>query len=232
MKTAVLFSGGLDSLIGYHYLRLEKELDCDLLFFNLQHKQLQNELEVVDTLVEKGLIPEVKFYDFLKIGQFEKKDFELPLRNLYLIMGAVSLGYENIFLANEAGSTYPDKQPQFFSTSERLLSFLTRKNINLITDLEKFDKTQLVTWYLNKGLPVDSLKYSTSCYGSKYKEQCGVCPSCVQKGIALALNGISTDFMKNNPLKSDTFKKMYDERFTTESGRREQIENAYKLIKD
>ena len=37
-NTALLFSGGLDSLICYYYLKIEEKIDADLIYVDLKHK--------------------------------------------------------------------------------------------------------------------------------------------------------------------------------------------------
>jgi 7-cyano-7-deazaguanine synthase in queuosine biosynthesis len=90
----------------------------------------------------------------------------------------------------------PDRSPQFFVETSRILSFHFEREINLINPFDHMTKVQMVRWYLDQELSVTNLLNTVSCY-SKDDGQCGQCGSCFRRYVALEINGIKDQFKGN-----------------------------------
>jgi len=200
MKTDVLlFSGGMDSFIAYHFLG-----KLDTIYVRLWHKYQEAEVERV-----MSLIPETLQVDF-PLGQFEKADAEIPMRNLYLAMIAVNHGYSHVHLIVQRDEmTIPDRTISFLGSASRLLTSLVGRNILISTPFQNLDKVAMVHWYLKQGLSVSELTSTWACY-QRTDEHCGACPACFRRFVAFRLNGIKEDW--HNKIFHSEIALLYQER--------------------
>jgi len=193
MKTVLLFTGGIDSLVAHYYLDLELKEPHDLLYFNLGHRYSKQEMENAKQLAGRMGV-DLRVEDFIKLGRFEEPDANIPARNLYLIMGAASLGYDKIYLIVQRGETsIPDRTLSFFINASSLLSTLYERDIEVDSPFWNMTKQDMVKWYKEKGLDTSLLIDTRSCY-SPTKEECGNCPACFRKYVALVYNDIQPKF--------------------------------------
>jgi len=198
-KELLLFSGGLDSYIAWHYLGKPQWV-----YARLGHRYESYELEAITLLckLDKSLEnswyrPEGIGYDFcLPIGKyFEEGDANIPLRNLYLVSLATNLGFNTIYLVCQEGEReIPDRSDAFFEMTSELLSLLSNRETKVNPVFVEMSKVDMVEWYLAQDLPVKYLKKTRSCYAGDSLKKCGNCSACIRRYIAFTLNGIEENY--------------------------------------
>lgn len=209
----LLFSGGLDSYIGWHYLNKPKTLYCDL-----GHRYAAHELEMVGKLVPTTIID-----SRLNLADWEAKDANIPLRNAFLIMIASKYDRDVVLVVQRGEMNIPDRSVHFFNQFGEWLTFLWEDKCTISTPFFHMTKTEMVEWYLNAGLPKDELLSTRSCY-SPGDLPCGNCAACFRRWVAFTNNDLSEEY--ENDIKEfsgipDYVNKMklkkYDERRTEET---------------
>lgn len=184
MKEVLLYSGGMDSLIAWHYLDKPQTL-----YINLGHRYAQKERESI-----LRLLPIPKILQSSYGWYFEREDAHIPGRNLLLGMFAAAEGFDKIWLVAQKGEqNIPDRSPEFFKDTSRILSFHFERDIQFLNPFPDWYKHDMVKWYLDNGFSIEDLVYkSVSCYSADWF-QCGQCPSCWRKYVALKYNGIQCE---------------------------------------
>lgn len=196
MKEILLFSGGIDSYIAWHYLHYPQTL-----YVNMFHKYYKQELRTVSTLIPSTIVKE------LNLSEFEELDANIPMRNLYLVMLAANMGYDKIALiVQKEEMSIADRSENFFSKASTILSFLMGTPIIVYTPFKYVDKTDMVAWYIENNLPVDQLKQTWACYSPINNEPCGDCGACIRRLISFRLNKIEESWHEK-ALKSKCCKK-------------------------
>jgi 7-cyano-7-deazaguanine synthase in queuosine biosynthesis len=231
LKKVILFSGGVDSFVGWHYCGKP-----DLLYCGIEHRYADLEETAIAKLVV--FLPELgrklKTTDvFEKIGSWERPDAEIPARNLLLAIAAVEKGYSHVCLiCQEDERAIPDRSPSFFESTSHMLSLLFGRDIFLDPVFPQHDKTDMIKWFLDHSLAtdysrekkIDLLKQTVACYTPAivpgYQEklgldqfrvikQCGACPACFRRAIAFSLNGIEEEYAVN-PWKTKVAKEYFE----------------------
>jgi 7-cyano-7-deazaguanine synthase in queuosine biosynthesis len=189
-KDILLFSGGLDSLIAWYYLNEPK---C--LYVNLGHKYNIKERIATDS-ISKAVGMDLTVDNRLSMGDFEREDAYIPMRNSFLAHIASLYGDKIWIVAQKGEMDIPDRSPKFFNEITDLLKFLNGNlNIQVSTPFSDMTKTDMVSWYVEQGLPIDILKLTSSCYNG---DRCGTCPACFRRWVSMELNSIS-EYYKVNP---------------------------------
>jgi 7-cyano-7-deazaguanine synthase len=194
MSGVLLYSGGMDSLIAWYWMKKPEAL-----YVKLGHRYQQKEL---DCLVYLPPEPVVKMSHYG--AYFEEDDAHIPGRNFYLCMYAAAMGYDKIHLVCQKGEqNIPDRSPAFFSMASVTLSTLFDRDITVNNPFSGMYKHEMVAWYLDQGLPYSDLHQSVSCYQDDStplhnRDQhrvyhCGVCGSCFRKWAALVYCGVDCD---------------------------------------
>ncbi len=176
----LLYSGGLDSYIAWHYLKKPRTV-----FFALGHKYSAWELVSVHKTIPNTMV------DFsLDLGKTEQDDAFIPLRNLYLAMGGTKYGDTINLVVQRGERDLRDRSPVFFEDVSQMLSSLSKKLIVVKTPFADITKSEMVRWYIEeyKGDPQDLLK-TRSCY-STLPGPCGRCAACFRRWVAFKNNGI------------------------------------------
>jgi len=187
MKEALLFSGGIDSYIAWHYL------DCkpDPIYVDIGHCYRNHEREAVTQL-----IPDTKIIsNVLNLGSYEERDANIPMRNLYLAMILASQGFDRIWLIvqkDEMG--IPDRSIEFFHEASFILSNLNEKAVDISTPFADMDKVQMVSWYKKQGLDVERLKKTWACFHPIDGRPCANCGACFRRFVAFTLNDVHEDW--------------------------------------
>ncbi len=182
----ILFTGGIDSLSASVLLP-----EYDLVYCKIGHVYQQEELNAV-LAMGRLLQKDIKIIDAVNLGNFEKDNANIPMRNLFLVMETILLGYtEIVMVAQKDEMTMLDKTPKFYKDTSALLSYLNETTIKVFTPFEHMDKTQIVAKLL-KTHPraLTLLKNSHSCYHPVKGSECGNCSACYRKAIALVNNGL------------------------------------------
>lgn len=192
--SVVLFSGGMDSLIAWEYLGRP-----DRLYVKMNHKYQDEELRQIRELSLPG---KLIVADLSELGKYEKDDAEIPLRNLYLSMIAVNLGYVDIWLSIQKDEmSIPDRTISFMNKASDLLSVLRGSIVHVRTPFEFMDKVDMVTWYIDKGKDIDVLKNTWACYFPVNGKPCGGCGACFRRYVAFKENGLDPGYELTDGIK-------------------------------
>lgn len=186
MTRVLLYSGGLDSWVA----RSMWQPDV-LLYAALGHRYQAAELA---TIKRQGVLHTVD--DRLHLGDLERPDGIIPLRNLYLLMLATHYGH-TVALGALAGEVNPDKGEPFRLQAQQVLStcyapsyWSAGEQVRVHYPLAAYTKVQLVAAYLDNGGDGDALVQQTrSCY-QPGDLPCGWCAACVKRHMALTLNDL------------------------------------------
>ena len=197
----ILASGGMDSFITWALYGTWR--GAINLFVDIGHEYKAKELEALENLKEAA-----PGFDYIvqagaPIGPFELTDSSIiPYRNAELILTAAQFGTE-IWLGVVADEINSDKSPKFFTAMEAVLdvSYLGQywndgvgKTHSIRSPIRAHSKAQLVSRYLGEGNPPGLLDLTVSCYSGAGGKQCGACPSCFKRWVAMELNGLSEEY--------------------------------------
>lgn len=120
MKSVVLFSGGYDSIAVA--LKLNPN-ECDLLFINYNQSYVLNEFRSAKYFAkEKGFT--------LKVSDLNLKT-DQKMRNVYLIMEAIRLGYDQIYLGTRNILPIFDNYKDSNYLTLKILSYILKVKIKM-----------------------------------------------------------------------------------------------------
>lgn len=210
VKSIVLLSGGLDSLVSlglkkeelnvelaltfdYGQKSCTKELEaskriCD--YYNIKHKVITLDWlkHITQTaLVSNKALPVGTELDF---SEKSAKSVWVPNRNgLFLnIAGAFadSYGYDYIIIGanKEEGQTFPDNTQEFINAVNSEFKYSTQKSPKVVAPLINYNKNDIVMLAVNNNVP---LELTMSCYNDG-EGHCGICESCLRLKHALDAN--------------------------------------------
>lgn len=210
IKSVILLSGGLDSLVS---LGLTREKYCVELaltfdygqksvkaeiqssekickFYNLEHKVIK--LDFLREITHTALVSDndVPSGDGLANAIESAKNVWVPNRNgLFLNIAASFADSENydyiIIGANkEEAQTFPDNTKEFVERINSEFEFSTRKCPKVLAPLINFNKNDIVKLAIDNSIPLELVH---SCY-DKGDNHCGVCESCTRLKNALLYN--------------------------------------------
>lgn len=215
----LLFSGGIDSYIAYHYLGKPPTL-----YFNLNTRYSIKEMRVVKRLIPDTIIE--KCIDF--------KDKEdpitafIPYRNLHLALLANQYS-DTIVIAGVKDDRVNDKNEVVFQKFSKLMSDMTNKKIMVMSPFWGSTKEQIVGWYLKNGGIKEALLSTISCYSSEDILFCGKCPACFRKWCALKANGIDDLIFTNDKLMWNYYDKAVEGSYYDPDRNRNIIEQVLKI---
>lgn len=189
MKKVLLYSGGMDSWL------MSKLWKPDIkLYVDMKTRYSENEL----ARVRKE--PGVQVVEF-PLGQWEREDAIIPLRNLYLAMVACNVtGSEDveILIGATAGDRVLDKSPEFVNKATDLLSYLyipqhwipEGKKVRVCIDYKQYTKTDLLKMFKEQGGDLEeAFTRSFSCYDPVDGHECWHCKPCFRKFTAFSEAG-------------------------------------------
>jgi len=199
MREVLLYSGGMDSFIAWHYLGKPKTV-----FVRLGHKYQKKEFDSVFATIPDTFVTKVFPY-----GIFEGEDATIPARNLFLAMIGAQYGNRIWLVVQKDETSIPDRTPKFFTDGSEILSTLLERKIELASPFWDLDKTDMVKWYLDHVGDVGSLLDTVGCYGVGGRFQhCGDCSACFRRYVALANNGIDPGYTLSERIKGEYRGKM------------------------
>jgi len=186
LKCVLLVSGGLDSYIGYHYLKKDG-YKVKPLFVNYGGKYSEKEKVVVQKLFPDLIIDNcLNFY-----GEDSGEKAFIKNRNAYLAL--VASKYSNaICMAGLKDDNVGDKSPEAFVKMSALLTEInndTKYGYIVFSPFWRKTKADILHWYLSAGLSVTNLLMTTSCYHPT-ATYCGECPSCFRRYCAFVSAGV------------------------------------------
>ena len=189
MKKVLLYSGGMDSWL------MSKLWKPDMkLYVDMKTRYSENEL----ARIRKE--PDVQVVEF-PLGQWEREDAIIPLRNLYLAMVACNVtGSEDveILIGATAGDRVLDKSPAFVAKATDLLSYLYTpqhwipegKKVKVCIDYKQYTKTDLLKMFKKQGGDLEeAFTHSFSCYDPVDGHECWHCKPCFRKFTAFSEAG-------------------------------------------
>ncbi len=199
MVEVLLLSGGVDSIAAWFYLNKPK---C--IYVDMKTKYSEKEKECIKDL--QKIIPDLKvtIIEGINLGQFEEgeKAF-IPHRNL--ILAAIGSNYgDRIIIAGIEDDVVEDKSPEAFKIMTECLNSISKPGKNVVIDSPfwEMSKSEIIKWMLkNIENTEEILRTSISCY-SLEDGQCGNCPSCLRKAIAMTAAGLKVDFYNKDVRKS------------------------------
>lgn len=183
MKKVLLYSGGMDSWL------IDKIWKPDLkVYVNMHTRYSEEELKKLDE--------SVTVIDF-PLGQWERPDAIIPLRNLYLVMAICNITNSedvDICLGATAGDRVLDKSYIFASKATDLLNYLYQpqwwipqgKKVRVNIDFKDKTKEDLLALYVDQGGNLDdAFNNSFSCYNPDLNgHECWHCKPCFRKFVA------------------------------------------------
>lgn len=187
MKEILLYSGGIDSLIAWHYLDKPQRL-----FVYLGTKYAAAEEA---NIAHAEDYPSILHRTFVNWGDYEHDDAWLPMRNIFLIMVAAAEGADKIYLVSQKGEqNIPDRSLKFFEKMALLMTEHNERPIEVDPVFPQMDKVAMVKWFLENGYSPQQLVNAYSCYSGGH-DPCGQCTACWRKFIALTVNGIECEYI-------------------------------------
>lgn len=210
-KQVILFSGGMDSLIGWKYVVTKLNAPLQMLFLKIETSYYVQEFLAATELAL--LLHQPLLYDFdldwLGCYEWVEQKNRIPMRNVFLVMKAALWGFEKIWLIGQEGElAIPDKCVRFY---EEFSEFLTwqmddGKKYEVCTPFLNMDKVDMVAWWLQTNS--SALLHKTwGCYSPREQAgrivHCGNCGACFRRAVAFELNGILLpEQFAEHPLKS------------------------------
>lgn len=196
MKTVKLVSGGIDSYI------MSQQYEGINLYIDFGQKYAAYEKYALKKL---GVdFKEIKIDSEVK---FDSGDIYISDRNLTLCCIA-SMLYEPdlILLAGLKDDNCKDKTEEAFKEMSDIISKFAKKEVKVMSPYFDITKGQLIQSFTDK----EKLKDTFSCYYPKANgEQCGNCPACLRKKIALETNGVKCDYELSNEIVDEYLKKIH-----------------------
>ena len=213
MKSIILLSGGLDSLVSLGVSKEKYNVELALTFdygqksayqevsasekisdyYGLTHKVIQ--LDWLKAITHTALVSDKKVptgKDLLDEVNSAKSVW-VPNRNgLFMNIAAAfadAEGYDYILIGanKEEGKTFPDNTQEFIDSLNLEFKYSTRKNPEVIAPLINCEKNDIVKLAIDNKIP---LEFVRSCYQSSEKN-CGTCESCQRLKKALLANNDS-----------------------------------------
>ncbi len=210
IKSVILLSGGLDSLVSLGLTREKYGVELALTFdygqksgkaeiqasekicnfYNLKHKVIK--LDFLREITHTALVSdnEIPSGDRLANAVESAKNVWVPNRNgLFLNIAASfadSEDYDYIIIGanKEEAQTFPDNTKEFVERINREFEFSTRKCPKVLAPLINFNKNDIVKLAIDNLIPLELVH---SCY-NKGEKHCGICESCTRLKSALLYN--------------------------------------------
>jgi len=181
----LLFSGGLDSYIAWHYLGKPRTLYCDI-----GHRYAAQEIEAV-----KKLVPDTIIDSRLRLSDWEKPDAHIPLRNAFFCMIASHYDKEIVLVVQKGEMDLPDRSHFFMGIMSGFLTvqYGSSKSYIVLSPFDHMTKTQMVKWYLESDLSREDLLSTRSCFDWD-DGPCGNCAACFRRWIAFANSGLREEY--------------------------------------
>lgn len=244
-KIVILYSGGLDSFILYHWGKKKyPEYDIKCIYYkhgcSSQESELKNLPDFVDIRNIDWLTDTNKAVS--KSTDIFAGNIYIPGRNLvFLTLSACQELPDEIWmgtLSDEDNEGATDKNTKFRQETERLLNYtlspFLKNDIQIRFPFVElgFNKIASISW-LRENTSVSDLEITQqiSCWFHD-GQNCGNCKQCFKRELSFKILGI-TDSYKENPLTNlhgQRLIKMYIEKYESGNYNSDEL-NVYKMIK-
>lgn len=224
-KEVLCMSGGTDSLIAWYYLNKPTAL-----YFQMGHRYQQKELQAIKNITAIDETMNVDVVDTVTLGYYEEgQNAYIPRRNF--IIASIAANYGNkIYICGIKGDRVEDKTPEAFKTMAYALNFIKKpeeKEIFIESPFWQMTKTEVIKWFLDEVDQAEELlRASLSCYMplEVSEGQCGACPACFRKWVALENAGIEClDWFENDITKWEGIQHYKDNLDLYDSQRQKEI---------
>lgn len=222
MKSIVLLSSGLDSVVAFKEAQIrserilcvtfdygqkavEKEISyskkiCDIYKIPHQVIELPWYRTFSGSLTGDGALPEISGneLDNNEIAQKSAEQVWVPARNVVFLSIAAAFAenykYDTIVTGFDAeeASTFPDNTGEFVERFNQMLEFGTLSRTVVFAPLIAMDKSEIVMTGMKINAPFE---FSWSCYDGK-EAPCGVCESCLRRKRAFEKAGINDPLLE------------------------------------
>jgi len=200
----IMYSGGLDSFISWHYAR-SKGYKPFALFVDLG--QPYGEKERYSIKRQKVPVTTLNMESLYEIIQDRLTNQIIPSRNVMLgVIGSMfnSRIWINALDGEQTGKEH-DKSERFFEDTSKLLTF-TNEFFQPETIVESpfadFSKAETIKWALDNDIKLKDLFKTSTCYDPNLVK-CGTCLTCYKRKTAFLLNGINEEGYAKDPMKSE-----------------------------
>lgn len=178
-NSILLFSGGIDSYIGYLYAKagtLSNEIITPI-YIDYKGTACDKEQQIAVKLLPFTEV--VKNVFNLSDFQSHDKHSTLVGRNLYFCTYAALRTDRYIYLCGLKNSDMLDNVPEFYSSASDVLTQIMGKKIIVKSPFPALEKEEIVDWYMQeqKGDLEVLVNNTTSCY-HPFKQYCGECLNC------------------------------------------------------
>jgi 7-cyano-7-deazaguanine synthase in queuosine biosynthesis len=207
----ILFSGGLDSLCTALYMPT-----ASLLYVDLGTKYSKAEVyacyQIADGLKRKLDILNLAGMNELSI---EGENAYMPLRNV--VLASVAAGWAqkrnqtdlpiNVWMGGLKDDNVFDKTPAAFETMTKAMTHCSDRTVNACSMWWDYTKYEMVERTLKSRHRDNFLAFSKKSLSCYHGTNCGNCPSCFRKFVALKGNKIDcASWFKVNPQSSEIAK--------------------------
>lgn len=202
----ICLSGGMDSLIAYHYAIRElgyASHDILCLHFDISHPYEAKEKKALDSF---GIPYTTMKVDLCRADLANIPDIQhyiIPARNMIFasIMGSLA---QTVWIMGMKYENHPlmyDKNDSFFNYASIAMTQATGMMTIVESPFSDMTKTDTIQWALRNGITAEELGKSTSCYHPT-KQRCGECSLCFKRNIAMLACGIQEEY-EMEPMMSD-----------------------------
>jgi 7-cyano-7-deazaguanine synthase len=194
-KTALLFSGGLDSYCAHKWL-IEQGVEHDLVYIPCGTDTSNFEQATIETMANVDLILKPRIIQpNIDLDHLQQPDGFVPLRNLLFLALPVMEGYDRVYIAAVKGEGSLDKSHKFFKDTSDLFSYMLSKDVRVSSPVDQYTKTQLVKLARTLAdVREHDLTFTTSCYNPYLSGfphyRCGECNACMRRWVAMVNNDI------------------------------------------
>lgn len=209
-RSAILLSGGLDSLVSLGLKKEELNIELALTFdygqksaakeiyasskickyYKINHRVIK--LDFLKDITKTALVSnsDIPTGEKLTDSENSAKSVWVPNRNgLFLNIAAAyadAQDYDNIIIGanKEEGQTFPDNTLDFVNAVNNELQYSTLKKPKIVAPLINCNKNDIVKLALEHKIPLELVM---SCYQDT-QGHCGICESCIRLKHALKCN--------------------------------------------
>jgi len=189
----LLFSGGIDSYILYHFIK-KWGWGAQSVYFNLGHKYARKEMDIV----KKTLNPIID--ESFNLERWEDINSHIPFRNLLFAMGASVYGVDEVFIGGvKDDNVYDNKRP----VHDEMTGIISRHLDKYVKVTAPFidagmTKADIVHWFIRyrgqEQAQKELLENTYSCFSGD--EECMECKACFRKFSTLYSFGMAVPKFK------------------------------------